>query len=288
MDEDMLFGSSNGTTVVRAVDGPLRRGGAVTSTLDEPMRRGTRKRPITDRLAMNPLFAQPVKPVKRKKSSQAAPAARPASKEVVVLSEDGEDEVKAKVKAKGKAEVVDRRAAEEDAVLAEAQEGEEREEEVMAAESQPLTADEARVAAAAEGLEFVPSSSNETGFKGVSKTGGKYEAKICVKGKKRYLGTFATPEEAALCYARHIKYGAERAAAEPGEEDVLQAEEDSLKQIVEPSAEPSRTEGAVCTPPGEHSDAQECVTASEAFDLGADLGCVHGLQTDGDGWIGSV
>jgi hypothetical protein len=133
---------------------------------------------------------------------------------VVVLSEDGEDEVKAKVKAKVK--VVDRRAAEEDAVLAEAQEGEEREEEVMAAESQPLTADEARVAAEAEGLEFVPSSSNETGFKGVSKTGGKYEAKICVKGKKRYLGTFATPEEAALCYARHIKYGAERAAAEPG------------------------------------------------------------------------
>jgi hypothetical protein len=297
MDEDMLFGSSNGTTVVRAVDGPLQRGRAVTSTLDESLRRGTRKRPITDRLAMNPLFAQPVKPVKRKKSSawcsQAAPTARPASKEVVVLSEDGEAEVKAEVKAK----VVDRRAAEEDAVLAEEQEGEERdavlaeerEEEAMAAEPQPLTADEARVAAAAEGLELVSSSSNETGFKGVSKTGGKYEAKICVKGKKRYLGTFATPEEAALCYARRINYVAERAVAEPGKEDVLQAEEDSLKQMVEPPAEPSMmSEGAVCTAPGEHSDAQECVTASEAFDLGADLGCVHGLQTDGDGWIGSV
>ena len=34
-------------------------------------------------------------------------------------------------------------------------------------------------------------------------------------GKKSRLGSFATPEEAALCYARHI--GAERAAAEAAE-----------------------------------------------------------------------
>eukprot|EP00900_Chrysochromulina_parva_P009099 jgi/Chrpa1/18190/Chrysochromulina_OHIO_Genome00023911-RA len=77
---------------------------------------------------------------------------------------------------------------------------------------QSLTADEARAAAAAEGLELVPSSSNETGFKGAHKRGGKYEAYIREDGKQRYLGMFATPEEAALCYARHI--GAERAAAE--------------------------------------------------------------------------
>ena len=77
---------------------------------------------------------------------------------------------------------------------------------------QSLTADEARAAAAAEGLKLVPSSSNETGFKGAHKRGGKYEAYIREDGKQRYLGMFATPEEAALCYARHI--GAERAAAE--------------------------------------------------------------------------
>jgi hypothetical protein len=58
----------------------------------------------------------------------------------------------------------------------------------------------------------VPSARSETGFKGVSRRGGRYEAKIWENGKSRNLGSFATPEEAALCYARHI--GAERAAAE--------------------------------------------------------------------------
>ena len=41
-----------------------------------------------------------------------------------------------------------------------------------AAGQPPLTADEARAAAAAEGLELVPSSSGETGFKGVRKHSG--------------------------------------------------------------------------------------------------------------------
>jgi hypothetical protein len=81
-----------------------------------------------------------------------------------------------------------------------------------AAGQQPLTADEARAAAAAEGLELVPSSSYETGFKGVTKSKAKYQAKMYNNGKARHLGNFATPEEAALCYARHV--GAERAAAE--------------------------------------------------------------------------
>ncbi|KOO34974.1 hypothetical protein Ctob_015845, partial [Chrysochromulina tobinii] len=76
---------------------------------------------------------------------------------------------------------------------------------------QPLTADEARAAAAAEGLELVPSASAKTGFKGVSERSGRYAVQICENGKYRYLGMFATPEEAALCHARHI--GAERAAA---------------------------------------------------------------------------
>ena len=90
---------------------------------------------------------------------------------------------------------------------------------------QPLTADEAmaaaaavRAAAAAEGLELVPSSSNQTGFRGVCKNHGyhgKYKAELKSSGKRYYLGMFATPEEAALRYARHV--GAERAAAEAAE-----------------------------------------------------------------------
>ena len=80
---------------------------------------------------------------------------------------------------------------------------------------QPLTADEARAAAAVEGLELVPSSSNETGFRDVAKHGGKYRAHIRENGKTRHLSIFATPEEAALCYARHV--GAERTAAEAAE-----------------------------------------------------------------------
>ena len=79
----------------------------------------------------------------------------------------------------------------------------------------PLTADEARSTAAAEGLELVPSSQNQTGFKGVIKRGGKYDAVASENGAQRRLGNFVTAEEAALCYARYI--GAERAAAEAAE-----------------------------------------------------------------------
>ena len=95
----------------------------------------------------------------------------------------------------------------------EAEEEEEAEETARAPAPQPLTADEARAAAAAEGLELVPSSKGETGFKGVTKSHGKYTAQVWEnKDKLRYLGIFATPEEAALHYARHI--GAEQAALE--------------------------------------------------------------------------
>jgi hypothetical protein len=80
---------------------------------------------------------------------------------------------------------------------------------------QPLTPEEAWAAAAAEGLELVPSLSNETGFKCVSKDRDKYVAQLRENGKTCYLGAFATPEEAALWYARHV--GAERAAAEAAE-----------------------------------------------------------------------
>ena len=75
--------------------------------------------------------------------------------------------------------------------------------------AQPLTA---RAAAAAEGLELVPSSTNETGFKGVRKHYGKFIADVQTNGNRRRLGSFATAEEAALCRARHI--GAKQASAE--------------------------------------------------------------------------
>ena len=44
-------------------------------------------------------------------------------------------------------------------------------------------ADEVRAAAAAEGLELVPSSSNESGFKGVMKLQGKYKVSIRAEGQ---------------------------------------------------------------------------------------------------------
>jgi hypothetical protein len=50
------------------------------------------------------------------------------------------------------------------------------------------TADEARAAAAAEGLELVPSSRSGTGFKCVYKDGSRYEAKVHEDGKQRFLG----------------------------------------------------------------------------------------------------
>jgi hypothetical protein len=78
-----------------------------------------------------------------------------------------------------------------------------------AAASQPLTADEIWAAAAAEGLELVPAC-NEAGFKSVVEHYGKYATRVRDDGRLRHLGSFATPEEAALRYARHV--GAERAA----------------------------------------------------------------------------
>ena len=76
-------------------------------------------------------------------------------------------------------------------------------------------ADEARATAAAEGLELVPSPSSKTGFKGVCRLRRRFVAKISENGTIRFLGLFATPEEAALCYARQV--GAERAATRAAE-----------------------------------------------------------------------
>jgi len=50
----------------------------------------------------------------------------------------------------------------------------------------------------------VPSARSKTGFKGVSKSGGRYKVEITESGKSRHIGNFATAEEAALCYARIV------------------------------------------------------------------------------------
>lgn len=43
---------------------------------------------------------------------------------------------------------------------------------------------------------------NTTGFKGVSKARGRYQAQIRIHGKHKHLGYYATAEEAARVYAR--------------------------------------------------------------------------------------
>ena len=66
----------------------------------------------------------------------------------------------------------------------------------------PLTAEEAVVQATAEGLTLEPSSS-ATGYKGVTaRPQSRYQADVKRGGKHVTLGTFDTPEEAALAVAR--------------------------------------------------------------------------------------
>ena len=84
-----------------------------------------------------------------------------------------------------------------------------------AAAPAPLTAEKALQQAEAEGLVLQPSD-NAGGFKGVLFKGGKlskpYVAQAC-RGGRVHLGTFATAEEAALCYARYVAVASAAAAA---------------------------------------------------------------------------
>ena len=84
----------------------------------------------------------------------------------------------------------------------------------------PLTSEEARQQARAEGLTLLKAD-NSTGYFGVSldkscKTK-PYRAQVSRDGKLVYLGSFATAEEAALCVARSPEgqEAAKRAAAAP-------------------------------------------------------------------------
>jgi hypothetical protein len=75
-----------------------------------------------------------------------------------------------------------------------------------------LTAAQAIEAAALEGLQLVPAD-NDTGFKGVYRTGIMYQGLVKVLGIKSHLGIFATREEAALHVARHKAEAEYKAAA---------------------------------------------------------------------------
>jgi acyl dehydratase len=135
-----------------------------------------------------------------------------------------------------------------------------------AAGQQPLTADEARAAAAAEGLELVPSSTNETGFKGVRKQGGKFEARIWENGKLRHLGTFDRPEEAALSYARHA--GAERPGAEEAEARVSVSDDAQVEEVVEEAQEQEAVEEEMAAGPQPLTvDEAKAAAAAEGLEL---------------------
>jgi len=68
----------------------------------------------------------------------------------------------------------------------------------------PLTAEEAVVQAAAEGLTLEPSNS-AAGYTGVYQEGSRYRARVWRAGKEVHLGSFATAEQAALAVARFAR-----------------------------------------------------------------------------------
>ena len=82
-----------------------------------------------------------------------------------------------------------------------------------------MTAEKARAAAEAEGLELVRDEINPSGYRNVFyDSSGKREtfaAKATVDGIHRYFGTFANAEHAALACARGFAAAARRAAATP-------------------------------------------------------------------------
>jgi hypothetical protein len=63
---------------------------------------------------------------------------------------------------------------------------------------------EAELQARAEGL-VLARASNATGFKGVYRDGGRFQAATYAGGRLISLGRFSTPEAAALAYARHLQ-----------------------------------------------------------------------------------
>eukprot|EP00964_Phaeocystis_antarctica_P141824 scaffold106932_cov64-Phaeocystis_antarctica.AAC.7 len=103
-----------------------------------------------------------------------------------------------------------------------------------AAAALPLTSEEARQLAQAEGLTLLVTE-NTTGYFGVNlKSRGPkpYQARVWRDGKQQFLGSFATAEEAALCVARSPEgqAAAKKAAAAP---TPLTSEEEGKGPFVE-------------------------------------------------------
>ena len=107
---------------------------------------------------------------------------------------------------------------------------------VRAATAPPLTSEEARQQAQAEGL-VLRKGGNKAGYSGVgfdqrSGRSKPYQAYVRRIGKQVKLGSFATAEEAALCVARspdpEEQVAAERAATAPREEARQQAQAEGL------------------------------------------------------------
>ena len=107
-----------------------------------------------------------------------------------------------------------------------------------------LTAAEAVATASEEGLTLVPGAS-KTGYRGVTRSRGRFHAKIFQGGRRHYLGSFGTAEAAALAYARRIGAAAsgEAAAAEEeeseeGEAEEVEVEEAEAEEEASPPASP--------------------------------------------------
>ena len=86
---------------------------------------------------------------------------------------------------------------------------------VMAVAPTPQCMSEAEIreAVQAEGLTLVPSSVNQSGFKGVYVSGSRFNANLTLNGKSHHLGRFNTALEAALHVARFLGPDASAAAA---------------------------------------------------------------------------
>ena len=101
--------------------------------------------------------------------------------------------------------------------------------------------------AEAEGLTLLRSESSESGYKGVAFISGKnltmpYKARVQRGGKTVTLGSFATAEEAALCYARTPE--AQAAAAAPPKSPPMTAEE-AVRQAEAEGLTLRRAEGSL-------------------------------------------
>jgi hypothetical protein len=110
----------------------------------------------------------------------------------------------------------------------EAREAEAREKAAARGAPLGLTAAQAIEAAVLEGLQL-ETADNDTGFKGVYRTGIMYQGLVKVLGIKSQLGIFATREEAALHVARHKAEAEAEAAAEGHKATVDLTAEQAIK-----------------------------------------------------------